>query len=43
MDYRLVAEAPGTQDSRTNPFVLTGVTRVQWDVSDPNARVSGAP
>lgn len=40
LDHRLVAEVGGGSDAQTNPFILgSAVTRVQWNVSDPNARV----
>lgn len=40
LDHRLRAEASGGDNAETNPFILSSdVTRVQWNVSDPNARV----
>lgn len=38
MDHRLMAEASGMQDAVSNPFVLEGVTSVQWDVSSALVR-----
>lgn len=43
MQFRLLAEATGGSNSQSNPFPLAGASRVQWDVSNPNPRVGGAP
>jgi len=34
-DHRIVAERAGGGSNSSNPFVLTGVTRVTWSVSGP--------
>ena len=39
LDYRLVAEIRGQRDRESLPFTLTGITSVQWDVSDTNPRL----
>jgi hypothetical protein len=40
MEYRLVAEASGSEDRSSNPFVLEGVPGVQWSVSSVVVRTS---
>lgn len=37
MDHRLSAEVSGGGTEQTNPFTLTGVTEIRWDVSNLNA------
>jgi len=40
MDHRLLAQVSGGQNRTSNPFVLNGVTAVQWNVSSDLVRTS---
>jgi hypothetical protein len=40
MEHRIVAQASGAQDRTSNPFVLEGVTSVQWSVSSVVVRTN---
>jgi hypothetical protein len=39
MEHRLVAEATGGSDRTSNPFTLTGVAGLRWNVSSPNVSI----
>lgn len=40
MEHRLVAEHVGGGQSSSNPFLLTGVSRVTWQTSSPAVQTS---